>query len=442
MHCKRSLGLALVTGLYMGCDSNSSSRSTPPPTDGSIMPVGENPAPVPAPIGLPTPDDGNPAPDNPSADVGGLVGGFRLDQTDLFRNLGDGIARQAAAFASSTFKLGQAIESFCTDPMQQDKFPVRMAWKEAMLVWEHMEVLQVGPIAANEKLLKASIYGWPRLANTCSIDEEALKANKNTNYQLPLNTNRKGLQGIEYLLYEETLLSSCAQGKASKKEWDAMLLSDRAKARCSYLKPLALELQASASTVSQVWGSAGDNFLTRVIGNPAAEKAALQSLYDNLFYLDIEVKNIKLATPAGHDPKFCPNSPAPCPGTDEFPLSQISSEAIQANISALTDLIYGFEDANQKRPGGFAALVRELGDEQLATRSEALTRQLMGYFAVQNDSLATLIAKQNQENCDQSQISLLCQLRKNIKQISSDFKYEYSRLLSLTIPAGPQGDND
>jgi len=442
MRFKLSLSLALLVGLPMGCDSNSSSRSEPPPADGSIVAVGEKPAPVPAPTSLPTPDDGNPPLDNPPADVGGLVGGLRMNQADLFRNLGDGIARQAAAFSTSSLKLGQAIESFCADPVNQDKIPVRTAWKEAMLVWEHMEVLQVGPIAANEKLLKAGIYGWPRTANICGIDEEALKAGKNANYTLPPNTNRKGLPGIEYLLYEDTLLSSCAANKASKKEWDAMPLTDRMQARCSYLKPLALELQASANAVIQAWGTEGNNYLTSVIGNPAAEKAALQSLYENLFYLDIEVKNNKLATPAGHDSGLCPNSPAPCPGTDEFPLSQISREAIHANISAFTDLIYGFEDSNQKRPGGFAALVREIGDGPVATRSEALTRELMGYFAVQNDSLATLIAKQNQENCEQSQISLLCQLRKSIKQISSDFKYEYSRLLSLTVPAGPQGDND
>lgn len=141
MRFKLSLSLALVTGLHMGCDSNSSSRSAPPPADGSIVPVGENPAPVPAPTSLPTPDDGNPPLDNPPADVGGLVGGFSTNQADLFRNLGDGIARQAAAFSTSTLKLGQALESFCTDPVNQDKVPVRTAWKEAMLIWEHMEVL-------------------------------------------------------------------------------------------------------------------------------------------------------------------------------------------------------------------------------------------------------------------------------------------------------------
>ncbi|HYX34177.1 MAG TPA: imelysin family protein [Oligoflexus sp.] len=425
MRFKLFLGLTLVTGMNLGCDSNSSSKST----DG-------------VPVQTPPPDDGIPPPETPSNQVGGLVGGLRLTQAHLFRNLGDGIAQNIATFAQSTTQLGQAIEVFCVEPTTQDKAPVRAAWKETMLLWEELEVQQVGPIAANEKALKTAIYGWPVLANTCRIDEETLKAIQSPTYTLPPNSNRKGLQAIEHLLYEETLASSCPGASASKKEWDALPLATRAQARCLYLKPLALELQAMAASVSQAWGTQGSNYLTGVIGNPEAEKTALQSLYENLFYLDIEVKNYKLASPAGHDPKFCPNSPAPCPGKDEFPLSQISREAIQANITGFTDLIYGFEEANQVRPGGFAALVREVGDDAVATRSETLTRELAGYFAAQNESLANLIVQQNQENCDQSQISLLCQLRKSIKQISSDFKYEYSRLLSLTVPAGPQGDND
>src|SRR5690606_1747283 len=116
-------------------------------------------------------------------------------------------------------------------------------------------------------------------------------------------------------------------------------------------------------------------------------------------------------------------------------------EAIQANIAAFTDLMYGFEDATHKRPGGFAALVREVGDEAVATRSEAITRDLMSTFASQNESLPALIIQQNQEDCATCQISLLCQLRKRINDISRALKIEYSRILSLTVPADPIRDH-
>jgi predicted lipoprotein len=439
MRFKIFLGLALASGIQLGCDSNSSSSNNPTvePADAS---AGGTPVPGPA---APTPGGGEtPTPGNPTTDVGGLVGGLRLNQNDLFRQLGDGIARQNAKFAASTVTLGQAIESYCQNPVSNNKAPVQAAWKETMLVWEELELFQVGPIAKNEKELKTAIYGWPQQTNTCRIDEEAIKASKNAYYTLPINTNRKGLQGIEYLVFTPTLMSACSAASATTKEWNALTPDARAQARCAYLKPLAAELQANATTLTQVWGTEGNNYLTSVIGNAAAEKAALQSLYENLFYLDIEVKNYKLATPAGHDPMFCPNSPAPCVGKDEFPLSGISREAIQSNIKAFTNLIYGFEDANQKRPGGFAALVRDIGGTDVATRSEALTRDLSAVFANQDASLSELIAAQKAENCEQSQISILCQLRKSIKEVSNELKYEYSKLLALTVPAGPQGDND
>lgn len=437
MRFKIFLGLALVSGIQLGCDSNSSSNNDP--TVEPDASVGGNPLPSPTP---PTPGAGEAPTDTPSTNIGGLVGGLRLNQNDLFRQLGDGISRQTAAFAASTVKLGEAIESYCSSPSANDKAPVRAAWKEAMLLWEELELFQVGPIATDEKQLKTAIYGWPQQANTCRIDDESIKALKNSDYALPINTNRKGLQGMEYLLFEDKLASSCSANSAITAEWNTLSPDTRAQARCAYLKPLAMELKANANTVAQVWGPEGNNYLTSVIGNADAEKAALQSLYENLFYLDVEVKNYKLATPAGHDPMYCPNSPAPCLGKDEFPLSGISREAIQANIRAFTNLIYGFEDANQKRPGGFAALVREVGDAAVATRSETMTRELSSVFASQNASLSELIAQQKQENCEESQISILCQLRKSIKQVSYELKYEYSRLLTLTVPTGPQGDND
>jgi predicted lipoprotein len=436
MRFKIFLGLALASGIQLACDSNSSSSNNP--TVEPDASAGGDPLPGPA----TTPDGGQPTPNSPSTETGGLVGGLRLNQNDLFRQLGDGIARQTAAFSASTVKLGQAIEAYCSDPATQDKTPARDAWKETTLLWEELELFQVGPIAANEKELKTAIYGWPQQANYCRIDEEALSASEKSDYALPINTNRKGLQAMEYLLFEESMASSCSSTSMITKKWNAVPQDKRAAVRCAYLKPLALELQANAKTVAQVWGAEGNNYLTSVIGNAEAEKAALQSLYENLFYLDGEVKNYKLATPAGHDPLYCPNSPAPCLGKDEFPRSGISREAIQANIKAFTNLIYGFEDGNQRRPGGFAALVRELGDASVATRSEAVTRELSTIFASQNESLNELIASQNNENCEQSQISILCQLRKSIKQVSKEFKHEYSRLLSLKVPADPQGDND
>ncbi len=441
MRFKIFLGLALASGIHFGCDSHSSSNNNP--TVEPDASVGGTPNPLPTPTAAPTPGDGPTTPDTPPpSNNGGLVGGLRVNQKDLFHQLGDGIARQTAAFTASTVKLDQAISGYCANPITNDKAPVRAAWKETILLWEEIELFQVGPIAANEKQLKTAIYGWPQQSNNCRIDEEALKASKNPAYVLPINTNRKGLQALEYLLFEETLVSSCSAANAIAKEWNALTPEAKTQARCAYLKPLSMELQALATTVNQVWGQEGNNYLTSVVGNAEAEKTALQSLYENLFYLDIEVKNYKLATPAGHDKLFCPNSPAPCLGKDEFPLSGISREAIQANIKSFTNLIYGFEDANQKRPGGFAALVREVGDATVATRSETITRELSTIFASQNESLTSLIAQQDKENCEESQISILCQLRKSIKQVSNELKYEYSRLLSLTVPAGPQGDND
>jgi predicted lipoprotein len=472
---QRHIGLyvLLFTGILTACDSHSSSSKypkgkAPSPTgiDGTAQPDPKTDNPdATRPDGSLT--DGasssDPSPDNvpldPEATADGdsaaptpvviskpaeLKNGLRVSRATLLNDLGNGIAKKTVEFEQAVADLQASSVAYCTQKALNPtaKIKAQNAWTTVMLRWEQFELFQIGPLTENAKTLKYSIYGWPAAAALCNIDGEAVSAFTNPDYQLPTQLNRKGLQAVEYLLFEKDLATSCSKSNAIYESWNALTPEKRELARCAYLMPLTQELLTHATTLKNSWGQAGNNVLSQAVGNEDLEQAAIQSLFENLFYLDVEFKNSKLAAAAGHEKKYCAKSPAPCLDKEELRYSQLSREAMSANIAAFSDLMYGFADANNERWGGIAALVRDRGSETLALRSETYTQSLAHIFGDNPASLPELIKEQAKENCEASQNSTLCKLRALLKQIASDLKNEYISILQVKVPVAPAGDND
>lgn len=450
------LYLALSAGIMTGCDSQSSSKKEPtapiPGGENAGKETVENP-------GSDQPGEGNgtagtgtettgnsgesEGENGSGSEAGGLQLGLSVPRSVLLKDIGNGIAAKTVAFSARVDALRQASAQFCANISPEKKIEAQNAWKKVMLQWEEFELFQVGPLTTNEKALKFAIYGWPQAANLCMIDAGALDAQADpVSYVLPSQTNRKGLQAIEYLLFESQLATSCSRTNPVTARWEALTADVKEQARCAYLLPLTNELFANAEKLKNEWGPVNDNVLTRTIGNEAGEQAAVQSLFESLFYLDVEMKNQKLAAPAGQDKKLCAKTPAPCLDKEELRLSQLSREAMEANIRAFADLMFGFSDDGSARRGGFSALVRDHGGSSVATRSEDYASALSKIFGDSNASLPTLIKDQAQENCDLTQNSVLCKMRGLLKQIAADLKNEYTSILQVKVPVAPAGDND
>ncbi len=417
------------------CDSNVSSKSqpiTPPP--GVQLPIGGEPLP---------PGSDQPTPSEPTAtgEDSTLVVPRDLTTTPqkFLQALGSKLVTRSQAFAQATENLETAGLNYCQTMTPQLQAAAADQWRQTMSLWQSFELFQVGPLAENTKSLKYSIYAWPEPVNFCKIDEAALAFAEDPAQELPPNYNRKGLQAIEYLLFEPTLNSRCAASNATGQAWNAQTEVRKRESRCAYLKPLLAELKQNARTFSDAWGSPESNPLFNP--NASDPMPQLQALFENLFYADVELKNKKIAAPAGQDVKYCPQSPLPCPERKEFIFADFSRQAIDANIRSLVDLVFG--PAVPARTGGFSALMRAAGRDDVADRTEDASEKLL-HLTQSNpgDNLDSLIGDQNQENCEVSAISWLCSVRTQIKLLAADFKQEYTSILQLKIPEGPQGDND
>lgn len=451
------LWLALFFFATAACDSSSGSKSTPvspetvpetapatsPESGGDDAVAGTTPldggsSPDAPPVEEPSGGD-NPEPLDPTA----LKFGLTTTRVELLRRLGDDLAVRAKDFRAAAEALRDTTAGYCASPSAESLAAAQDSWRAVMNIWQYFEVFQIGPVVDNAKVLKFNIYAWPDPANYCKIDEEALKSTKSTAYKLPPNNNRKGLQAVEYALFEETLQSRCNAGTAVAQQWNALDTSGKTAARCSYLKFLTTEIALQGANLESRWGVPGNSYLTPILGDPAKVNQAIQALYEAAYYVDLEVKNQKMAGPAGIDTRYCSNAPEPCLEKAEFAFSGFSRQAINVNLEAFADMLFG--SAASGRAGGLSALVRAEGASGLASadRTETLASNLAAIAKDDADSsLDQLIEKFAKENCDSSAATWICKTRNSIRQIFSDLKGEYAEVLKVKAPAAAAGDND
>lgn len=415
---------ALLAGLLCltGCDSSTSSSTKPP--------VQEQPIPQPP----------SPPVDDKIPDAGlGLLGGLTIDRAHFLQNFGNGVALHTQEFSKASESLGTAAQAYCVDFNATSLENLRQKWAEAMMVWQQLDLYQIEPLGKDADL-KNRIYGWPKVADYCMIDRESIYAwEDGDEYELPpSNFNRKGLQALEYLIFDSTLATTCPLIEPTKGLWEAMIESDRLAARCAYMLPVTADLLANARLLEKKWGPVDDNIITRQSSDPAAAQAIVQNIFTSLFYFDVEVKDKKLATPAGRNLKTCPKSPFPCPDKEELRYSQLSRQALAVNFRALADVTFGF---GEPRAGGLSALLRAEGGAK-AIQSERNIANLVATSEKENGKLDTLLNAKTNETCESSSISWVCQVYNGIRIAVVDFKEEYAAVLKTTVPPPPDGDND
>lgn len=440
---------ALTCVALVACDSSSGSKSSPvtpttpipvtvAPGANTATPSGDNA------IGTSSPEDSaaNGAVIDPLASE--LKFGLTTTRVDLLKRLGDDLSIKAKDFQTTANTLAESTLAYCEAPSAESLANAQNAWRSTMDAWQYFEVFQIGPVAENAKVLKFNIYAWPDPANYCRVDEEALKASKTASYKLPPNYNRKGLQAIEYLLFDSSLGSRCAAGSATVNEWSALPTETKVATRCAYLKALTNEVAAQGATLQSKWGVPGANYLTQILADNDKVNQTIQTLYEAAFYVDLEIKNQKLAGPAGIDTRYCNKVPEACPENAEFVYSNHSRQAVNVNIAAFVDMLFG--SAKSGRAGGLSALVRAEGNgaaNAVVDRTEAIAATLAAQTAEDPEStLDQLIAKFAKENCDLSSASWICQTRNGIRQIFTDLKGEYAAILKVKAPSAAAGDND
>ncbi|CCQ11639.1 Iron-regulated protein A precursor [Pseudoalteromonas luteoviolacea B = ATCC 29581] len=380
-----------------------------------------------------------------------------FDQKKLLTDLVDNVFTPTFEQFNEKAKAQQhAISSYCElekafDPtmgdasalekLTQAKKAADNSWKDAMVAWQHAEMMIVGPLSANDKELRNQIYSWPNVS-TCNVDQDVVYHQRGEINGFPYDianrsVKRRGLDALEYLLFNETLAHSCTIATAGEvlATWNITEDQARKVARCDYANTVALDLIASSNTLLSAWkGEAGYGNKLKQAGEPGSEitdaTKAVNEISNALFYLSEELKDYKLATPLGLFDNNCGREI--CPENVESKFAKHSIENILANLSAFEEIFRG-NKANAQAGIGF--------DDFLDNQNGQDTRVLM-LQGIADAKVATANIGENLQDSLTDSPEKVTDAHGKVKAVTDQLKTDFINKLALELPKTSAGDND
>lgn len=361
---------------------------------------------------------------------------------DVLGNLGENVILATYVdFEAAAQTLEASAGSYADSLDEADHQAAQAAWSDAMQIWQRAEMFQVGPAGAmgatvGGEDLRDQIYSWP-LTNACRVDQELVEQNyadADAFGSEPINV--RGLDALEYLLFYGGTDNDCTPLSTINTDgsWDALDDAELLKRRAEYAHTLAIDLGRRAEALRQAWDPQDGNFLAELstAGTQsqtfATSQEALNAVSDALFYLDKELKDMKLARPAGLSE--CVEEV--CPDKRESPQANRSLDHIRQNLVAFQQLFLGGapEDADAL---GFDDLLRGMGVDSLADDMSArIAAAIAAVDAVEGTMVQAL------EGNPQSVIDVF----DAVKAITDLYKSQFFDVLDLEVPNRGEGDND
>jgi predicted lipoprotein len=315
-----------------------------------------------------------------------------------------------------------------------ERLDAQDAWVAAMMSWQRLEVMQIGPAGSSlyavaGQDLRDEIYSWPT-TNPCRIDQETAQAGfDDPNFFQTRYVNAYGLDGLERLLFGGADSACSPQAELiSSGLWSSLSPSDLAVARADYALLAVGDVSRLASTLTEAWDPAGGDFSGQLAlssdDSPyASEQEALNAVFDAMFYVEKDLKDIKLATPMG-DGDCALDS---CPGDVELGTSGTSLSAIQANLEGFQALFTGGDG------DGFDDHLRAAGHGELADEIVARTDAALASIEGVQGPLAEAVTDRADD---------VASLYAAVKSVSDLLKGDLATVMMLQIPSESAGDTD
>lgn len=275
-----------------------------------------------------------------------------FDRAALVDNLATAIivpSYEAAIESSSD--LAAAIDLYCEGLGAAEETALRdqarAAWASAMTAWQRAELSIIGPASPESLALRDFIYSWP-VTSACAVDQAVMDSLDNDAFDISGQLlNRRGIDALEYLLYNQTEDSACAP-QIRPAGWDELATDEKWRARCEFAQEAVVDLQVQQSELLAAWTAEGGYLSSlRSPGASGSEFAssheAVNAIFAGLFYLDLQTKDAKLGAPLGATENNCAEVGAPCAQSLESQYAQISKESIAANLEAFELLFLGAE---------------------------------------------------------------------------------------------------
>lgn len=368
------------------------------------------------------------------------AGGF--DRQKLLAAIGECASTTYADFRGAAAKLELATTTLAASLDDPSTLAARTAWQDASDAWQLAETMQIGPLAPSSqpggRSLRDEIYSWPLLAR-CVVDQNLVaKAYEQPGFATTALTNTRGLLAAEYLLFHDGPENGCPSTDPINVggTWSAISSTELRARRAAYAKVLAADVSRRAQLLVDAWDPAKENFLGAYVSAGAgsavypSQASALEAASDALFYLDLDVKDTKLATPLGLVVGGVCDAP-PCLELLESRWSKRSKQNLRNDLLGFRRL---FEGCSGPAALGFDDLL-------VASGASSLEARMKGEIAAALAALDSLPGATLEEALAKDPASGK-RVYDAVKAICDDLKTEFVSILLLQIPDRAQGDND
>ncbi len=343
-----------------------------------------------------------------------------------------------AEFDAAAADLDQASAALASAPSAETQAAAREAWARAIAVWQQAELIQVGPAGSatlpGGEGLRDYVYSWP-LVSRCLVEQTLVsEAYDAPTFPQTALLNMRGLAATEYLLFFEGAGNSCPASSNINAQgtWAALGSVELAERKRRYAAVLAADVASVGSALHAGWqgptGFAAGLAASGSKGSPfESDQAALNAVSDGLFYLELEVKDLKLGRPLGK--VECTS--ATCPEAVESLYAGVSRDHVRNNLLGFRRLFDGCDEAGAI---GFDDLLRSVGAAPLADQMSAdITSAITAAEALPSADFVALL---------QSDAAALEALHAAIKRITDALKTQFVTVLDVEPPVIVEGDND
>jgi predicted lipoprotein len=357
-----------------------------------------------------------------------------FSRAELLGAFGDCAAAAVHEFHGRMTALAAAVAAWNAGPDDATRDAARVAFHTAMDAWQLVETMQFGPTGRKStpggKDFRDQIYSWP-LTNRCAVEQLIVNGEYAAATFANELVNRRGLGALEYLLFYDGIDTACST-EADKTGWAA--LADRDARKRAYAAVAAAETAARAAALDLAWDSETERFadVLRTAGPGNAlfmtTQTAFNAVSNAAFYVETDVKDIKLARPLGL--RGC--TAESCPEQLEAPYAGRAKADLRANLDGARRLLEGCG------PGysgfGFDDLLIDVGaaDAAQAIRDNGAATQVALAAVVETDLRMALAA-------DKPSVMAVYTALKGLTDL---MKTDFLSLLDLDLPGAIVGDND
>jgi predicted lipoprotein len=335
--------------------------------------------------------------------------------------------------------LDEAAKANLAAPTDDTARAVQDAWQAANASWQVAEIFRFGPAARSAdqdpgaQEIRDQIYAW-RFGGRCPVETALVdKLYASTGFGASLISNR-GLGAAEYLLFYPGFDTQCPDYSAINKNgtWAALGVTEIATRKRAYAAAVAADVLKNSQKLLRAWDPAGGNF-RKQLTEPGSgsvypsEQAALNAVWNGIFYIEKEVKDYKLGIPLG----LSECAVGLCPESLESRFANASTANIRQNYLGFRRL---FQGCGGNYTGlGFDDWLDAIGASGLRTRMMAALDGAQQALDALDAPLEISITQDTERVAD---------VYRALKRLTDLMKSEFVTVLDLELPAGAGSDND